>query len=60
MGKAAYMRRLRVRNGSTKALMVPVEVLANVIANEQRQRNQPLSDWLGEDLAEVVEGFTDE
>lgn len=57
MGKAAYMKRLRVRNGSTKALLVPVEVLACVVANEQQQGDQPLSDWLGVDLADVIEGF---
>jgi hypothetical protein len=56
--RAAYMRIYRIRNGSTETLTIPVAVLGNIVVNEQGTARTPLTDHLGERLAEILEGFS--
>lgn len=56
--RAAYMHVFRVRNGTTKTIQIPVAVLGDIVVNEQGSSRTPLSDFLGERLTEVVEGFS--
>ena len=55
--RAEYMHGFRIQRGSTKSLLIPVAVLGNIVANEQGTARKPLTDFVGERLAEILEGF---
>jgi len=55
--RAEYMHGFRIQRGSTKSLLIPVAVLGDIIVNEQETTRQPLTDHVGNRLAEILEGF---
>ena len=55
--KAEYMHGFRIQRGSTKSLLIPVAVLGDIIVNERETARKPLTDFVGERLAEILEGF---
>jgi hypothetical protein len=55
--RTAYMHGFRIQSERTKNLMIPVAVLGNIIVNEQGTARKPLTDFVGQRLAEILEGF---
>jgi hypothetical protein len=51
------MHGFRIQSERTKNLMIPVAVLGNIIVNEQGTARKPLTDFVGQRLAEILEGF---
>lgn len=56
--RAAFMHAYRIQRGSTKSMLIPVAVLGDIIANEQGATRKPLTDFVGERLTEILEGFS--
>lgn len=51
------MHGYRIQNGSTEHLLIPVAVLGDIVVSEQETARKPLTNYLGERLTEILEGF---